>query len=136
MAKRKAEDKPREAFEVPEETRLDDFNDAPSTVVPGEAPYDTKDPLERATTVLPDIGAAVRAGHRTVNVAIPLPEPEQVRESEEEDRYERYEVQHPSGRYVVVERNMETGESRALGWAEDHRQGAPRENAEDESARA
>jgi hypothetical protein len=98
----------------PEETRLDEHVDAPSTTAPGDGPADTTDPDERASSVSPDKGAAARAGHLTVNAVVPVetPEPERV---DSEDRYEEYEATRPDGTRVTVRRNVETGESELKG---------------------
>ena len=37
---------------APMETVLDDTNSEPATTVPGDAPYDTTDPSERASTAV------------------------------------------------------------------------------------
>lgn len=105
-------------------TRLDDFNDAPSTVQPGDAPADTKDPSERATTVGGDKRAAAMAGHQTVNAAVPV-DPEKFKAGlaissamadgaqdgdGEGGRWEEYDLTAPDGTVKHVRRNLDTGE--------------------------
>jgi hypothetical protein len=105
---------------APKATRLDEHNDAPSTVVPGDAPYDTTDPTERATTVGGDKRAAALAGHGTVNAAIPLPrhEGDTAGGAEAEHRIERYPATRPDGTVVTVTHNLDTGESKVSEGAE------------------
>jgi hypothetical protein len=98
----------------PEETRLDEHTDAPSTTAPGDGPADTTDPDERASSVSPDKGAAALAGHLTVNAVVPVDTPEPERD-DSEDRYEEYEATRPDGTRVTVRRNIETGESELKG---------------------
>lgn len=104
-------------------TRLDDYNDKPSTVQPGDAPADTKDPAERATTVGGDKLAAALAGHQTVNAAVPV-DPDKFKaglaissamadgQSGEggEGRWEEYNATRPDGSVARVRRNLDTGE--------------------------
>ncbi len=95
----------------PEETRLDDHVDAPSTTAPGDGPADTTDPDERATSVTPDKGAAALAGHGTVNAVLPLPKKTTAKRTGRKDRTETYTALRPDGTEVTIERNIETGES-------------------------
>lgn len=95
---------------TPDETRLDEHLDRPSTTAPGDGPADTTDPGERATSATPDKGAAARAGHGTVNAVLPLPK-RKAAAREGKDRTERYLALKPDGTEVTVERNIETGES-------------------------
>lgn len=104
-------------------TRLDDFNDKPSTVQPGDAPADTKDAGEMASTVGGDKLAAAVAGHQTVNAAVPL-DPERFRKGlaissstgsnadgeASEGRWEEYDATRPDGSTAHVRRNLDTGE--------------------------
>ncbi len=92
-------------------TTLDGHIDRPSVVEPGDAPYDTTDPTERATSVEPDKAAAARAGFGTVNAVIPLPEPERPKVERGEDRIEKYEATGPDGKLVTVTHNLDTGET-------------------------
>lgn len=93
-----------------EETRLDDYINAPSTVAPGDAPADTTDPDERASTVLPDKEAAAKAGHGTVNAVVKVGEAAPERDSSN-DRIEKYEATRPDGSAVTVTHNIDTGET-------------------------
>ena len=107
-------------------TRLDDFNDKPSTVQPGDAPADTKDPEEMASTVGGDKLAAAVAGHQTVNAAVPL-DPDKFRkglaissdlgsnadsegDGQSGGRWEEYDLTRPDGSTAHGRRNLDTGE--------------------------
>jgi hypothetical protein len=59
---------------LPDETRLDTDVHAPATNKPGDAPADTTDPTERASTIVPQAPSAeaLRAG--TILGAIPVPD--------------------------------------------------------------
>lgn len=95
-------------------TRLDTDTSAPSTTAPGDGPADTTDPSERATTVGGDKAAAAAAGFGTVNAAIPLPSTASTAASPaaQEHRVERYPATKPDGSTVIVEHNIDTGETR------------------------
>lgn len=100
----------------PMTTRLDTDVTKPSTVQPGDAPADTMDPTERASTVGGDKAAAALAGHLTVNAVIPIPEPAALRATDDEDRasnrVETYPAVRPDGTIVTVEHNIDTGASK------------------------
>jgi hypothetical protein len=98
----------------PEETRLDEQVDAPSTTAPGDGPADTTDPDEVAVSVNPDKATAAREGHLTVNAVVPVERPAEERD-DSEDRYEEYDATRPDGTRVRVRRNLETGESELKG---------------------
>jgi hypothetical protein len=77
---------------------------------PGDAPFETTDPSERISTVIPsgaEVAEAAKAGLPVV-AYVKLPEPERDDE-DREDRTERYTV---GG--VEIEHNLETGESRRV----------------------
>lgn len=107
------------------QTRLDEHNDAPSVTAPGDGPADTTDPFERATTVGGDKAAAARAGHLTVNAAIPMPTDgdNQLRgvaiskatgaagDEQPGERIETYPATRPNGETVTVRHNLDTGET-------------------------
>ncbi|MGV4890408.1 hypothetical protein ACSR0Z_28090 [Streptomyces viridosporus] len=95
---------------TPEETRLDEDVDKPSTTAPGDGPADTTDVEERATSATPDKAAAAKAGHGTVNAVVPLPK-RAATKRQGKDRTETYTAVRPDGSEVTVERNIETGES-------------------------
>lgn len=95
----------------PEETRLDDHLNAPSTTAPGDGPADTTDPDERASSATPDKGAAAQAGHGTVNAVVPVPKKTAAKRATGKDRTETYTALRPDGVEVTVVRNIETGES-------------------------
>ena len=54
-------------------TTLDEDVSKPQVTEPGDAPFDTLDPNERATSTTPDKGAAARAGFGVVNAVTILP---------------------------------------------------------------
>jgi len=96
----------------PEKTRLDDSVSEPSTVAPGDAPADTTDPNEMASTVEPDKAAAAAAGHLTVNSVVKVGDASApaARDSKS-DRIETYTAVRPDGSEVTVKHNLETGET-------------------------
>lgn len=96
----------------PSKTRLDNDITKPSTTRPGDAPYDTTDPEEMATSVMPQPGAQALLEGR-VNAVLPLPKPEVPARDSKNDRTESYEVTGPDGKPVKVKHNLETGETSA-----------------------
>lgn len=101
---------------------LDENVDAPSSSVPGSGPYDTQDPLEHASSVAPDKGAAARAGFGTVNAVVPIPDPSRTEQGMVEramaaggHREEEYTVRDPAGNLVKVWHNIDTGATKVLG---------------------
>lgn len=98
----------------PEETRLNEDLDKPSTTAPGDGPADTTDPDERATSATPDKGAAAQAGHGTVNAVVPVPQ-KAAAKRQGKDRTETYPATRPDGTEVTITRNIETGESSVKG---------------------
>lgn len=111
----------------PGETRLDEHIDAPATTAPGDAPADTTDPTERASTVGGDKAAAARAGHLTVNAAVPIDTEKQLAGvaiskamADEGDgdsngnRIEEYPATRPDGTQVRVRHNLDTGETELI----------------------
>lgn len=101
---------------APEETRLDDNVTEPSNVAPGDAPADTTDPTERASTVLPQPSPTARKVG-TVNSVLPYEAPDGLEdedEDEREHRVERYPAIRPDGSRVEVEHNIDTGETRLV----------------------
>lgn len=82
--------------DVPTETRLDTDVHAPATNAPGDAPADTTDPTERASTISPQVPneEALRAG--TILGAVPLPQQVVAQTSDGEDvRVETYDEVDP-----------------------------------------
>ena len=114
MAVTKAETGPNTSSKPATETRLDSDVSMPSNVVPGEAPYDTTDPNERATSVSPDKASAALAGYGTVNAVVKLPEPEKVAEPDQEPRVEQYQVVGPDGKLVTVEHDINKGTTKRV----------------------
>lgn len=89
------------------DTRLSEDIEAPQPTVPGDAPADTMDPLERAVSVRPNKAAAAASGYQTVNAVVPgEPIVEPVLEGERE---ETYTVHKPDGTTVEVTHNYDTG---------------------------
>ncbi|WP_066038662.1 hypothetical protein [Herbiconiux solani] len=112
MAARTTADKPAETTEAetPTETRLDDNVTEPSTVAPGDAPADTTDPTEIASTVIPQPSQeALKQG--TVNGVLPVKQAEKPKRDTKKDRFEEYDATKPDGTVVRIRRNIETGES-------------------------
>lgn len=92
---------------APKTTRLSNDLTAPQPTDPGDAPADTFDPLERASSARPDKGAAATAGHQTVNAVvksgtIPVVVPTGT-------RTETYTRVGPDGVEVTVTHNYDTG---------------------------
>lgn len=102
---------PKEGKAGAKKTLLDSDVSKPGFVAPGDGPFDTVDPLERATSVTPDKGAAALAGFGVVNAVIPLPQPKAEDRDGSNDRIETYEVTGPDGKPVKVTHNIETGET-------------------------
>lgn len=92
----------------PKTTRLSSDLTQPQPTAPGDAPADTWDPNERASSAQPDKAAAAADGHLTVNAVVPvapIPEPE----VPVGGRTETYTAYGPNGQPVEVSRNVETG---------------------------
>lgn len=92
---------------APKTTRLSNDVTKPQPTAPGDAPADTYDPLERASSATPDKAAAAAAGHQTVNAVIksgtvPVDTPTGVRS-------ETYDSVGPDGVTVTVTHNYDTG---------------------------
>jgi hypothetical protein len=94
----------------PSKTRLDTDATKPPTTAPGDAPHDTTDPAERATSVQPQPGPEALAEGR-VNAAVPLPQQERPQRDPKKDRVETYEATGPDGKPVKVTHNIDTGET-------------------------
>jgi hypothetical protein len=100
-------------------TLLDDQVNMPGYVAPGDGPFDTVDPSEHATSVVPDKGNAAREGFGVVNAVLPVPDPSgreqylaaQAEELDSSDRTEEYEVAGPDGKPVRIRHNLDTGET-------------------------
>lgn len=99
------------ATQKEDKTTLDSDVTKPQVTAPGDAPYDTTDPSEFASTVTPQPGKeALKAG--TVNGAVPIDAPNQAVEvPEDEARFEEYDAVKPDGTKIRVRRNIETGAS-------------------------
>lgn len=92
---------------APKTTRLTSVLTAPQPTAPGDAPADTWDPKERASSARPDKAAAAAAGHQSVNAVVevdgvPDTTPTGV-------RTETYTAFAPNGSEVVVTHNYDTG---------------------------
>lgn len=92
-------------------TTLDSDITKPQITAPGDAPADTLDPTERASSAEPDKATAAAAGFGTVNAVVRLPEPDKIEEDTAEDRVEDYDVIGPDGKKKHVTHNIDTGES-------------------------
>lgn len=93
-------------------TTLDDDLSVPQVTEPGDAPFDTVLPEERASSATPDKGAAAQAGFGVVNAVVSLPPVRKPAEAKGDERIETYEVAGPNGAPVKVTHNLETGETR------------------------
>ena len=122
VTKAQSENAPAPADAPQQQTRLDGDVSKPGTVAPGEAPYDTTDATEIATSVSPDKASAAQAGFGVVNAVQKLDRipghlsPEDVAKfngtSEGSgERTETYPAVSPDGRLVEVKHNIETGET-------------------------
>lgn len=107
-------------------TTLDADVAMPGFVAPGDAPFDTVDPDEIATSVSPHKGEAGKKGFGVVNAVLPLERipgnmtPEEVRaynglDEDGGERVETYEVPGPTGKPVKVTHNIDTGETEVSG---------------------
>jgi hypothetical protein len=78
---------------------------------PGDAPFDTSDPRERISTLIPSGAEAAEAAKLGLPVVayVKTGYVGETERDESEDRYEEYEV---NG--VRIRRNMETGESKRV----------------------
>lgn len=108
---------------TPRTTKLDDDNTRPAVTAPGDGPADTVDPLERASTVLPQPSQdTIRSGAGTVNSQLPfepIADPDAGRRRGQEPRLEEYEATDATGKRVRVQRNVDTGESRIMSGREN-----------------
>lgn len=95
----------------PTETRLDDDATKPATTAPGDAPADTTDSTERASTVTPQPDEeALKVG--TVNAVLPMePAPGVGVPDKKDQRIEKYPAYRPDGTEVTVTHNVDTGET-------------------------
>lgn len=94
----------------PKTTRLSNDVTAPQPTAAGDAPADTWDPNERASSATPDKAAAAAAGHQTVNAVVPvdpLPDNTPVGGT----RTETYTAYRADGTAVEVTRDLDTGET-------------------------
>ncbi len=92
---------------APKTTRLSNDVTKPQPTDPGDAPADTFDPKERASSVTPDKAAAAADGFQTVNAVIKAGDiPVDVPEGE---RSETYNAFNGAGVEVVVTHNYDTG---------------------------
>lgn len=91
----------------PRTTRLSTDNTKPQPTAPGDAPADTYDAKEKASSVTPDKKAAAEAGHQSVNAVTKVGDyPEEVPTGE---RTETYTAFNGAGEQVTVTHNYDTG---------------------------
>jgi len=100
MAARKAADEVVGAkqSDTPNATKLDTDPNGPATNAPGDAPHDTTDPSEQASTITPQLpnNAALAAG--TIVGALPVSSPPGVPEVDDKDvRVDEYDAVKPDG---------------------------------------
>lgn len=92
---------------APKTTRLSSDLTKPQPTDPGDAPADTYDPKERATSARPDKAAAAAAGHQVVNAVVKsgtVPDT-----TPTGTRSETYTSYAPDGSEVTVTHNYDTG---------------------------
>lgn len=94
----------------PKTTRLSDDVTKPQPTDAGDAPADTFDEKERATSVRADKAAAAADGHLTVNAVVPG-DPIVDEEPETQGRTETYSAYDNDGNEVEVTRDLDTGET-------------------------
>jgi hypothetical protein len=122
VTKSQSEAAPAPADAPQQQTRLDSDVSMPGNVAPGEAPYDTTDATEIATSVSPDKATAALAGFGVVNAVKKLDRipgqltPEEVAKFNGvsdggEQRTESYQAVGPDGKLVTVTHNIDTGET-------------------------
>lgn len=96
--------------DTPAETRLDDDVTKPATTAPGDAPADTTDASENASTRVPQPGKEAEAVG-TVNGAVPVDAPQAGDGDDSEDEFEEYDAYKADNSKVRVRRNLRTGAS-------------------------
>src|SRR5690625_651958 len=94
----------------PKTTRLSDDVTKPQPTDAGDAPADTFDEKERATSVRPDKSAAAAAGHKTVNAVVPA-EPIADDAPTSQGRTETYTIYDNDNQPIEVTRDLDTGET-------------------------
>lgn len=91
----------------PKTTRLSTDVTKPQPTAPGDAPADTYDPKERASSVTPDKKTAAEAGHQSVNAVTKTGDVTEVVPAG--DRSETYTALDGAGNEVTVTHNYDTG---------------------------
>lgn len=94
----------------PKTTRLSNDVTAPQPTASGDAPADTWDANERASSVRPDKAAAAAAGHQTVNAVVKAGEVSTDAPAGG-TRTETYTAFKEDGSKVTVTRDLDTGET-------------------------
>lgn len=100
-------------------TKLSNDLTKPQPTAAGDAPADTTDPKERASSAKSDKAAAAKAGHQSVNAVTPVdpvPEPEAPAEGGRTETYTAYDA---TGAAVEVTHNLDTGETTVAGAADE-----------------
>lgn len=91
-------------------TKLTNDLTKPQPTAAGDAPADTTDPKERASSARPDKAAAAAAGHQTLNAVVPVaPLPDSAPVST--GRTESYTAYDADNKPVEVTRDLDTGET-------------------------
>lgn len=94
---------------APKTTRLSSDVTKPQPTAPGDAPADTYDAKERASSTRPDKAAAAAAGHQTVNAVVPTAPIADTAPTG--SRSETYETVGPDGKTVKITHNYDTGKT-------------------------
>lgn len=91
----------------PRTTRLSTDNTKPQPTAPGDAPADTYDPKEKASSVTPDKKAAAEAGYQSVNAVTKVGDyPDDAPTGDRTETYTAYDGQ---GNPVQIVHNYDTG---------------------------
>lgn len=93
---------------APKTTRLSNDVTKPQPTAAGDAPADTWDPKERASSARPDKATAAKAGHQTVNAVVPV-DPIPTPTPPVGGRTETYTAVNSQGQEVTVTHNIDTG---------------------------
>jgi hypothetical protein len=94
---------------APKTTRLSDDVTKPQPTAPGDAPADTYDPKERASSAAPDKAQAAEDGYQSVNAVVKTGDIPVVTPSG--NRTESYSAVGPDGEAVVLVHNFDTGKT-------------------------
>ena len=92
-------------------TRLSSDVTKPQPTDAGDAPADTWDPKERASSARPNKAAAAADGHLTVNAVVPVDPISDPEPPAGGGRTETYTAYDAAGKPVQISHNIDTGET-------------------------